>query len=94
MHRDVRLWQRAILIVAATLTAVALLNGQSLAQGRPSHTTAQTSSNTKGDAIIDGLRFHPVRGFIQVFDAATNQTAGTIIFPPQSATRLRSYAGL
>ncbi len=85
MHGDIRLWQRTLLIVAATLAAVALLNGQSLAQGRPSHTTAQTGNNAKGDAVIDGLKFHPAGGFIQVFDAATNQTAGTIIFPPNQA---------
>jgi hypothetical protein len=34
------------------------------------------------DATIDGLKFHSTGGFIQVTDIAKNQSAGTIILPP------------
>lgn len=32
--------------------------------------------------MVDGLKFHPTGGFIQVVDVAKSQSAGTVILPP------------
>jgi hypothetical protein len=62
----------SLLIVAAS----------ALAQSRSSHASAQSASETQGDAVVDGLKFHRAGGFVQVVDVAKNQSAGTVILPP------------
>lgn len=62
----------SLLIVAAS----------ALAQSRPSHASAQSAAAAQGDAVVDGLKFHRAGGFVQVVDVAKNQSAGTVILPP------------
>lgn len=73
---------RAWLVIGGTIAALAVAPAQAAAQGRSSYATTAASSNARGDAIVDGLKFHPVGGFIQVVDVANSQNAGTIILPP------------
>ena len=62
----------SLLIVAAS----------ALAQSRASHASAPSTAEAKGDAVVDGLKFHRAGGFVQVVDVAKNQSAGTVILPP------------
>src|SRR6185437_8116762 len=69
---DLRRLGLTVLIVAAS----------ALAQNRPSHASAPSAAAAQGDAVVDGLKFHRAGGFVQVVDVAKNQSAGTVILPP------------
>jgi hypothetical protein len=62
--------------------SLVILAASALAQSRPSHASAQSAAGAQGDAVVDGLKFHRAGGFVQVVDVAKNQSAGTVILPP------------
>lgn len=79
----------AVFVVPAFLGILAHRAG---AQSRPSHAPA-ANSGPQGDAVIDGLKFHPVGGFIQVVDIANSISAGTIIVTANSAPVFAAMPG-
>ena len=67
---------------AVTFAMLATACPHAEAQNRSSHAPSQAVSGAGGDAVVDGLKFHPVGGFIQVVDVVKSQSAGTVILPP------------
>jgi len=63
----------SVFVISLAIAALAF----SVVAGQRSAASAQIS-----DAVVDGLKFHPIGGFIQVVDVAKSESAGTIILPP------------
>lgn len=55
--------------------------------------TRGAMSQQQPDAVIEGLNFHRIPGFIQVVDNAKNQSAGTIILRPDQPPLFAAMPG-
>jgi hypothetical protein len=57
------------------------------------HSDFALAQQARGDSVVDGLKFHPVGGSIQVVDVAKSQVAGTIILPPNHPPMIAAMPG-
>lgn len=74
-------------VAAAGLAAAALLMPAEAQQ------TRGTANAQRPDAVVDGLKFHSIGGFVQVVDVANSQNAGTIILPPNQGPVFAAMPG-
>ena len=74
-------------VAAAGLAAIVFLIPASAQQ------TRGAASTQRPDAVVDGLKFHSVGGFVQIVDVANSQNAGTIILPPNQAPVFAAMPG-
>lgn len=74
-------------VAAAGLAAIVFFIPASAQQ------TRGAASTQRPDAVVDGLKFHSVGGFVQIVDVANSQNAGTIILPPNQAPVFAAMPG-